>query len=143
MIWKEGDEMPAGAKAKLKIKYNGEELTVSQAAKKTGLDEYIIRNRIHMGWSPEKIIETPARRVRKYQQRTDAIQAKKDKCDMMRTHDYRACFECKHQDCICWGCVPQQKCEPNIKDYIRGNDIDRKKPDQEIIHKIVRPASEW
>lgn len=133
--------MPAGAKAKLKIKYNGEELTVSQAAKKTGLDEYIIRNRIHMGWPPEKIIETPARRVRKYQQRTDAVKANRDECDMMRTHDYRACFSRKHKDCICWGCVPQQKCEPNIKDYIR--EYDRKKPDREIISKIVRPASEW
>ena len=133
--------MPAGAKAKLKIKYKGEELTVSQAAKKTGLDEYIIRGRINMGWSPEKIIETPARRSRKYQQRMDGIKAKRDACDMMRTHDYRACFSCKHQDCICWGCVPQQKCEPNINDYIREHD--RKKPDREIIHKIVRPASEW
>ena len=133
--------MPAGAKAKLKIKYKGEELTVAQAAKKTGLDEFIIRGRIRYGWSPEKIIETPARRVRKYQQRADVIQAKKDECDMMRTHDYRACFECKHQDCICRGCVPQQKCEPNIKDYI--GDRDRKKPDREIIHKIVRLASEW
>lgn len=131
--------MPAGAKAKLKIKYKGEELTVAQAAKKTGLDEFIIRGRIRYGWSADKIIETPARRVRKYQQRTDAIKAKKDECDMMRTHDYRACFECKHSDCICLGCVPQQKCEPDIKDYIK----DRKKPDREIIHKIVRPASEW
>lgn len=135
--------MSWGINAKIKIKYKGEELTVSQAAKKTGLDEYIIRGRIRQGWSPEKIIETPARRVRKYQQRADGIKAKRDQCDMMRTHDYRACFSCKHQDCICWGCVPQQKCEPNIKDYIRGNDIDRKRPDQEIIHKIVRPASEW
>ena len=135
--------MPWKTKAKIKIKYNGEELTVSQAAKKTGLDEYIIRGRIMHGWPPEKIIETPARRTRKYQQRADAIQAKREKCDMLRTHDYRACFECKYQDCICWGCVPQQKCEPNIKDYIRGNDKDRKRPDQEIIHKIVRPASEW
>ena len=134
--------MPAGAKAKLKIKYKGEELTVAQAAKKTGLDEFIIRGRIRYGWSPEKIIETPARRVRKYQQRTDAIQTKKDECDMMRTHDYRACFSCKHQDCICWGCVPQQKFEPNIKDFVR-DDKDRKKPDREIIQKIVRPASEW
>lgn len=133
--------MSFGIKAKLKIKYKGEELTVSQVAKKTGLDEYIIRGRINMGWSPEKIIETPARRSRKYQQRMDGIKAKRDACDMMRTHDYRACFSCKHQDCICWGCVPQQKCEPNIKDYIREHD--RKKPDREIIHKIVRPASEW
>lgn len=133
--------MSFGIKAKLKIRYKGEELTVSQAAKKTGLDEYIIRGRINMGWSPEKIIETPARRSRKYQQRMDGIKAKRDACDMMRTHDYRACFSCKHQDCICWGCVPQQKCEPNIKDYIREHD--RKKPDREIISKIVRPASEW
>ena len=127
----------------IKIKYKGEELTVSQAAKKTGLDEYIIRGRIKNGWSPEKIIETPARRSRKYQQRMDGIKAKRDECDMMRTHDYRACFSCKHEDCICWGCVPQQKCEPNIKDYIRDHDKDRQKPDQDIIHKIVKPASEW
>ena len=53
--------MSWGIKAKLKITYKGEELTVSQAAKKTGLDEYIIRGRIKSGWSPEKIIETPAR----------------------------------------------------------------------------------
>ena len=128
--------MSWGIKAKLKIKYKGEELTVSQAAKKAGLDEYIIRGRIKMGWSPERIIETKARRSRKYQQRMDGIQAKRDECDMMRTHDYRACFQCRHQDCICWGCITSKSYEPNVKDYIHERNKD-KKSDQEIIHKIV------
>lgn len=134
--------MSWGTVPKLRIKYNGEVLTVAQAAKKTGLDEYIIRGRIKMGWSPERIIETPARISRKYQQRMDAIQTKRDECEMMRTHDYRACFECKHQDCICWGCVTSKSFEPNVNDYIHERKKD-KKSDQEIIHKITRPASEW
>ena len=111
--------MSWGINAKIKIKYKGEDLTVSQAAKKTGLDEYIIRNRINMGWSPERIIETPARRSRKRKKRMDGIKRKGDECDMMRTHDYRACFECRHQDCICWGCVTSKSYEPDVKDYIQ------------------------
>ena len=47
-----------GNRSKL-ITYNGETLTVTEWAKKLGVDYEIIRSRLRYGWTPEKILTTP------------------------------------------------------------------------------------
>ena len=37
--------VPSGAKPKRFIEYKGEKLSIAQAAKKAGLDEYVVRSR--------------------------------------------------------------------------------------------------
>ena len=136
--------MPSGAKPKRFIEYKGEKLSIAQAAKKAGLDEYVVRSRYYLGWDGKKIMETPIRQVRKYQQRRRDAHQQDEICGLMRTKDFHACFECEHADCVLWSCVPQQKYEPKILDYVGTNgDGDRRKGSQEIIYKISRPTSVW
>lgn len=43
----------------LLLRYNNDRITVKEMSKLTGLNESTIRSRLNLGWSVEKIIETP------------------------------------------------------------------------------------
>lgn len=47
------------------LEYNGEKLTISQWSRKLGYSVASIRNRIQRGWSIEKTLTTPTRKVNK------------------------------------------------------------------------------
>lgn len=47
-----------------RVTYQGESLTISQWAKRTGLPDLTIRGRLRLGWNAERALTTPSRRPR-------------------------------------------------------------------------------